>query len=240
MRVAALARGLGLATLIGIAGCAYQGGGVANPLTRRATWFSFVAGNDIRAACTPGAPDHFRMIYNGLWTEQVRIYELGAAGPRRLDERIIGQPTVDDFSLTDPLAPWRGDGGSVTLTDNQYDALLHQLDISDAYHSPTSTLTLRADAFYWVAATCHEGVFHLTAWLYPSAAFDHASFTAWLAGIDNTGIPFNKPRPWTEVATMAGGTGSAYATTTAPRNLPPATSWSFGIAQDRMVDALEF
>lgn len=228
---------VGLA-LLAVTGCVYQPGDEASPWTRRATWFSFIAGDDLRAACRPGAPDRFRIIYNGNWSEQVRIYQVGADEPRVLEQRVIEQPSASEFSLSDPLAPWRGTAKSLTLSDEEYAVLLHHLEQSGAYRSPDATLTLAADQFYWLAASCHDGTFHLAAWLYPSDAFAHASFVTWLTAIDTTGIPVNPPRPWPEVATTAGGTGSPYATTTLPRQLPPTGTWSIGIAHDRLIDQL--
>jgi hypothetical protein len=223
-----------------LAGCAYQTGDEANPITRKATWFSFVAGDDVRAACRPGAPDRFRMIYNGVWAEQARIYEIGFGGPRQLDERVIQPVEISQISISDPLKPWRGQAKSATLSDADYATLLRDLEQSGAYRSPDETLTLAATDFYWVVASCHDGAFHLTAFLYPSPEFAHATFGVWLEAIDSTGIPFNHPRPWAEVAEAAGGTGSPYAVAAAPRHVQPAGVWSFGIAHDQIVDRIEF
>jgi hypothetical protein len=226
--------------LLGLAGCAYQAGDESNPLARRATWFSFVAGDDLRAACHAGAPDRFRIVYNGVWAEQVRIYEVGVAGPRQLDQRVLEPMRADELSLSDPLKPWRGQAKSLTLSDAEYAALLRDLEQSGAYQSPNETLTLAAVDFYWVVASCHEGAFHLSAWRYPSLGFAQASFATWLGAIDTTGIPFNRPRSRADVALSAGGTGSPYGVTTAPRQIPLAGSWSIGIAQDQVVDKVEF
>ena len=63
---------LGLAVL---AGCAYRGG-IDQPVTLKATWFSYLNGDDIRSACVPGAPPKYRLVYNGNYDEQLRAYEL--------------------------------------------------------------------------------------------------------------------------------------------------------------------
>jgi len=186
--------------LLGLVGCAYRPGDVDNPLTRKFTWISFLAGDDIRAACQPGSPDRFRLVYNGHWNEQVRVYEIGFAGLRRLDERVIGPADMFELSLTDPLGPWRGVKSSKELSQPEYESLMRALADSGAYRSPAQTLTLTSDSFYWVAASCHAGEFHLTGWLYPSDGFAHATFVGWLAAIDDTQIAFNPPRPWYEAA----------------------------------------
>ena len=67
-------RGVGIgrpglsALLAGLAllGCAYQGE-IDNPLTVRVTWFSYLGGSDIAAACGPGARERYRIIYNGRY-----------------------------------------------------------------------------------------------------------------------------------------------------------------------------
>ena len=230
-----------LTPLVVLAACGYAPGDIGNPLARKVTWFSFVAGDDVRTACRPGAPDQFRIVYNGVWAEQVRIYEIGFGGPHQLDQRVIGAGRVDELSISDPLLAWRGTSASLTLSAEEYATLLRDLDQSGAYRSPDTTLTLAGNDFYWVAATCHEGAFHLTAWLYPSDGFSRATFPTWLIALDKTGVPFNPPRPWTEVGTGFAGTGGAYGYAGNPaRNIRPPGDWAFGIAQDRMVGRVDF
>jgi len=218
-----------------LAGCAYAPGDVDNPLTRRVTWFSFIAGDDLRADCRSGAPDRFRLVYNGNWDEQVRIYELGLRGERTLDARVIDRPSLSEIALDDPLAPWRGKSVSTELSPAEYDRLLRDLEASGAYRSPAETLTLASNQFYWTAASCHGGVFHLTAWLYPSEAFARATFPAWLGAVDLTGVPFNPPRPWEQVRSPPWGT------TGEPTFIArPQAPWTIGIAQDALVSRVIF
>jgi hypothetical protein len=82
----------------------------------------------------------------------------------------------------------------------------------------------------------------LTAWLYPSPAFDHLPFATWLAALDRTGIPFNPPQSWTDqTGNHYGSTGLDFGSTgTATRGIRPPASWAIGIAQDRLVDRIEF
>src|SRR5689334_8870610 len=49
---------------------------VEQPVVRSLSWFSYVAADDIRADCRPGSRDRMRLVYNALWEEQVRTYEL--------------------------------------------------------------------------------------------------------------------------------------------------------------------
>ena len=49
---------------------------VDQPIVRSFNWFAYVGGDDIRAACRPGGRNRVRLIYNALWEEQVRTYEI--------------------------------------------------------------------------------------------------------------------------------------------------------------------
>ena len=226
---------LAVVALAAVSACSYEGGGINNPLTRKFEWLSYLAGDDIRAACASGAPDRFRVIYNGVWKEQVRVYELGLTGPHQLDVHVIGPGNLLSIMAEDPLAPWRGTNAAVPLTDEQYGTLTRNLASSGAYASPQQALTLSSTDFYWTVASCHAGTFHLTAWLYPSEAFNRLTFPQWLQALDRTGIPFNPPRPWTEVASTPLGTAD-----NPVRGSRAATTWTIGIVQDHLVDQVVF
>jgi hypothetical protein len=49
---------------------------VEQPVVRSFNWFSYVGGDDIRSACQPGGRNRVRLVYNGLWDEQVRVYDV--------------------------------------------------------------------------------------------------------------------------------------------------------------------
>src|SRR5476651_878925 len=79
------------------------------PVVRSVSWFGYVGGDDIRAACQPGTRSHIRLIYNALWEEQVRIYDLflqrdGTAG---LDVGVL----ADQGNVANLLI---GGGGDIT------------------------------------------------------------------------------------------------------------------------------
>ena len=183
-----------LAALLATAGCTYQGSGIDNPLTRRSSWLSFVAGDDIRAACGPGGADRYRLVYNGFWQEQVRIYELGLGQPAELSQRVLGRPDLSRISADDLLAPWRGTTATGLLAPGAYDRLVAALAVvSDA---PPVGLRLPSDGFYWTAVACRGGRFFHNAWLYPSERFAALPFPPLLAAFDPTGIPFSAPDPF--------------------------------------------
>ena len=46
------------------------------PIVRSFNWFAFVGGDDIRANCGKEGRNRMRLIYNAIYSEQVRTYEL--------------------------------------------------------------------------------------------------------------------------------------------------------------------
>lgn len=187
-------RGLVVLINLALAGCAYTGEGLNNPLERRFFWFSFVAGDDIRQSCGVGAPDRYRFVYNGFWREQVRIYEFAPAGAAMLDQRVIEPGSVTSLSSEDLLAPWRGKTARVPLSPERRDRLL--ASFSPLFAPPPVGLRLPSDGFYWTAAACVRGRFVGNAWLFPSEAFKALPFPQELRGLDQTGVPFKEADPF--------------------------------------------
>jgi hypothetical protein len=173
-----------------MAGCAYTGGDVTDPLSRKVYWFSFVAGDDIRAACRPGAPDRFRLVYNGVYGEQMRTYELDSA-QKRLLVRVAKAPSASiNLSLDDPMAHWRSAEATTQLDDQHYGQLVSALAADGAFGPPAVGTNLPSHGFYWAAATCKDGRFTFTGWAYPSDAFKALTFPGLLKGLDFTDQPF--------------------------------------------------
>src|SRR5262245_6550826 len=83
-----------------LAACAYRGD-IDNPIIRKLSWFSYLDGTDIRTTCADGAPDGYRLVYNGRYEEQVRSYEIFAdgAGGAYLVARAKGPANVFEISL---------------------------------------------------------------------------------------------------------------------------------------------
>ena len=179
-----------------LAGCAAQPGGADNPITNKFQWFSYIEGGDFRNACGPGAPDRYRIIYNAVYTEQVRIYELTSA-PMRLHTRVLLPMDLRDFrvdSLGGLLDPWRGQAAGADLSAPDMDALVADLDAFGAFGSPNQGAELSSKGFFWTVAACHKGRYHFTGFPWPSAQWDQARFTTRLFALDPTGVPVNEPR----------------------------------------------
>ncbi|MBI3443977.1 MAG: hypothetical protein HY055_01070 [Magnetospirillum sp.] len=172
-----------IAALTSLGGCAYTGDDIGNPFYRKAQWFSFVGGDDIAGACAAGTPDRFRLVYNALWDQQVRIYEWDSA-QRQLKTRVVGSGNVAEIRLDDPITPWRAEEIGTPLEPAAYDGLVQSLSDSGAFAVPDVGLELPSHSYYWTTASCRRGQFSFTAWRYPSAGFAAASFPARLAALD--------------------------------------------------------
>jgi len=166
-----------------LGGCSYNGGDIGDPLHRKFHWLSFVAGDDIAATCQAGMPDRFRLVYNAIWEQQVRVYELDSVRSQ-LRVRVIKPGSLTDLALTDPLAAWKSDDSTIKLEPEPYDGLVALLADSGAFGPPAVGLELPSHSYYWSAATCRQGHFTFTGWAYPSAAFDAARFPARLFALD--------------------------------------------------------
>ncbi|MBI3707745.1 MAG: hypothetical protein HY246_08715 [Proteobacteria bacterium] len=186
---------------IALAGCAYRGG-VENPIIRKATWFSYLGGDDIRRQCVPGEPARYRLVYNAMWEQQVRTYDLRRVGPGNgavLSTLVFGGGgSVASFSPTDPTAPWRGQTAERRLPEADYLALIQAIDASGFGAPSPEGLVLPSWGFYWAVAACADGRFHFNAWLHPSDRFAAIRFADLLFTDDGSGVAVNEPRPLNE------------------------------------------
>jgi len=189
---------IGLAVTLlasGLGGCTYEGSGTDNPIGRKAVWLSFLAGEDIKQACQPGAADHSRVVYNGRWEEQVRIYEWGGKEPRPLEQRVIGPADLSHFGINlDAIAaPWAGTTAKTELSAAQLAAINGALGKSLHASPPPVGEHFPSDAFYWVAASCQGGVFAFNAWEFGTPRYAEVGFDQPLLAADHTGVAFNPP-----------------------------------------------
>lgn len=184
----------GLAAALAISACSYTGD-IDNPVTRKASWFSYVEGGDIRAACHAGSASRVRLVYNAIYEEQVRAYDLGEGGARLLVARAFDQANLaQGINSRDLLEPWRGQSAAVHLDEDQYARLMQSLEASGAFGRPAVGLELPSRSFYWTAASCRNGRYSFTAWAYPSPEFEALRFPGELFAVDHTGVPVNPPR----------------------------------------------
>ncbi len=180
-----------------------------NPIYRELTWFDYLNANEIRSGCAPGAADRYRLIYNGVYIQQVRTYDV-TMGPQddsthSLKTRVVvprGQkPSSSEDPaggmVEDPLALLgRGPGvvRAKTLDDIDMAALNQALNDSGFFGPPPTGTYLKAKDFYWIGAACVDGQFFFNPYKWPSDRFESATFPALLMSWDSTGIGINRPR----------------------------------------------
>jgi len=170
------------------------------PIVRSVSWFGYVGGDDIRAACQPGTRTHIRLIYNALWEEQVRSYDLfpqpdGTAG---LNVGVLAeQGNVATLSIGNGLDitnPWRMNKGQRLLSAGEMHDLLGALQASAAFGPPHDGLRLPDNDFWWAVSSCRDGVWGFQAYHYPTDGFTNVKFADRLWAFDEVRVPINKPR----------------------------------------------
>lgn len=184
---------LALATTA-LAGCTYTGGDIGDPLTRKATWFSFVGGDDIRASCQPGTPDRYRLVYNAVYGEQLRVYETDSVR-RTLSAKVVGPDNLTQVSVDDLLAPWRAKAATAPLSPADWQDLRDQLKQAGAFGPAAAGLELPSRSYFWTAATCQDGKFTFTGWRHPDQSFTQLAFPATLFRLDGTGVAVRPAAP---------------------------------------------
>ncbi len=176
-------------------GCTYRGE-TENPVVRKATWFSYLDGTDIRTACGEGAPDRYRLVYNARYEQQVRSYEITAdgTGGAYLVARARGRANSFDVSLDDVFAPWRWRRSEAQLSPAEFRQFVALLERSRQFAGAPVGLRLFSGDFYWVGSACRNGTFAYHAWLYSEDGFADVRFADVLFARDRTEIAVNPPR----------------------------------------------
>ncbi len=180
--------------MLGLVGCASVGS-ISNPIERKFTWLSYIQGGDFSELCSPTRPNQYRLVYNGVYTEQLRTYDLSASGD--LAVRVIGPAYLNEMEISNPsdlLNPWRGHSASRLLTPDQVDLLVDTLEQDGAFGPPAEGLELSSKGFFWTIAACHGGAYHFTALSWPSPAWDKARFDDVVFALDPSSVAVNPPR----------------------------------------------
>ena len=174
------------------------------PVARSFHWFDFVAANDIRAACVAGGRNHLRLVYNGLWEEQVRAYDIflqpdGTAGMNIGVLEGQGNVTtgITNMLISNPkdiFAPWSMKGGQRILTVDETRELVGLLEASRAFGPPRDGMRLPDNDVWWTVASCRNGVWGFQAYHYPTDGFANVKFSARLFSLDKVPVPVNPPR----------------------------------------------
>ena len=188
----------GLFWAIWLSGCTYQGH-IDEPVTIKATWYSYLAGDDIRRTCVPNGLPRYRLVYNGRYEEQLRSYDLVGLddGGARLTSRVVGRMQAlavigNPFDLQDP---WRWTKSEARLSPRAFDDFKAVLDQSGLRHRRNGTTDLLSTEFYWIVSGCEKGEFLFNAWRFGTETYASLGFPDALLAYDETGIELNPPRP---------------------------------------------
>ncbi|MCR4376982.1 MAG: hypothetical protein NUV50_02690 [Rhodospirillales bacterium] len=184
------------AALLALGACAASQSTVDNPILRKFQWFSYLEGGDFKQTCTPGAPGRYRVVYNAVYTEQVRVYDLDAASGV-LDARLILPVDLRNFEVegvSDLLNPWRGKQATRKLAPAEVEAIVAALDADGAFGPPAVGTDLPSMGFFWTIASCHEGAYHFTGLAWPSVAWNGTRFDDALFAFDPIADAVNPPR----------------------------------------------
>jgi hypothetical protein len=179
-----------------LSACAAGPNTLDNPVLRKFQWFSYLEGGDFKATCTPGSSDRYRLVYNGIYTEHVRTYDL-RADTGKLDVHLILPVDLSNFTVQDfpdLFNPWQGKKATRQLDGAQVAAIVGALDADGAFGPPALGLELPSMGFFWSIASCHKGAYHFTGLAWPSDDWDAATFPGALAAVDPIKDPLNPPR----------------------------------------------
>ena len=191
--------GLGLWLLCGLlAACTYRGY-IEEPVTLKLTWYSYLAGDDIKMTCVPGTLPRYRLVYNGHYDEQLRSYEVVGldGGGAAFKARVLG-PSRAQALLSNPLDlqdPWRWTISETQLGPESFADFAATLEANGAKNPLRGGMSLLSSEFYWIASGCRDGRFLFNAWRYGTPRFDALTFPETLLAYDRTGIEVNPPRP---------------------------------------------
>ncbi|MGH6946807.1 MAG: hypothetical protein ACREDZ_05720 [Kiloniellales bacterium] len=181
-----------------LAGCAYSGR-IDQSWTQKATWFSYLNGDDMRARCAAGGGEEYRLVLNASYNEQLRSYEIRALpeGGALLTARVqsgSGIP-VSRIALDDPLAALRWTKAETRLSQADFERLRAALTSDGLGDPPPAGLRLHSDEFYWLASGCRDGATLFHAWTYDSPDYAGLAFPQQLLAHDDTGLAVNPPHP---------------------------------------------
>ena len=180
-----------------LTGCTYSGE-PQDPVTRRFTYFSFLAADDIRAACDDGGAERYRFIHNAEYSVQVRVYEIAVdptTGEGRMATRVLGGERLGPFQFN--LQSWQLEQGSARtlLRPRDVQLIRDTLAEADFMEPPPHQVALWSDEYYWLVSGCVAGAFHQNGYAYPSERYLRLGFTRVLATYDASGVPFAERPP---------------------------------------------
>jgi hypothetical protein len=170
------------------------------PIVRSFNWFAYVGGDDIRSNCGKDGRNRMRLIYNAIYSEQVRTYELFLQpdGTTGLGIGVLAdQGVVSNLLMNnggDALKPWSMKRGERILSVAETRDLMALFQASAAFGPPRDGLRLPDVDFWWTVASCRDGVWGFQAYHHPTDGFANVKFAQTLFSFDTVPVPVNPPR----------------------------------------------
>ena len=174
---------------------------VEQPILKRSlNWFGYVGGDDITEACKPGGRDRMRIVYNALWEEQVRTYEIvlqpdGTAGITfgvLADQGQVASLAIGGAS--DLTNPWKMRKAQRLLNASETAELASLLEASAAFGPARDGLRLPDNDFWWTVVSCRKGIWGFQAYHHPTDGFANVKFAEKLFAWDSVPVKVNRPR----------------------------------------------
>lgn len=177
--------------VLGITACTSTGE-IADPFERRATWFSFISGEDIARTCQDDGFDQYRFVYVADRSIQVRIYDLRLYTDRQPELRSRVVPALFSDWLKVQNNGWADSTTSPTdaIEVIPLEAALPILtELNKAGWStlpPPVGQKIASHSYFWLASGCEGGQFYFQAWDYPDKSFLDLAFPELLFALDTT------------------------------------------------------
>lgn len=195
---------LAVSALAGVAACApsstgvlTSNGSIDNAFTRKLTWFSFVNGDDLRARCQAvPSEDRLRLVFNGRYRDQVRVYEVSKAdGGSLLKEKVFSSLVLNQsFGMNALGEQLTGKDFTVPLSTAQTQGLWTSLETAGLWSPPPVGRRLDSDALWWTAVGCRQGKPFFQAWTQDEKT-EAPAFVAPLLALDPSGLAFPSLTP---------------------------------------------
>jgi len=167
----------------------------------RATLFSYMRADDIRASCTAGSGDHYRFVYNAPVAGQKRSIDVvaGADGGGVLAETIDRGLVFSGSRPISNFADLPSELLAVTRQERPIDgSMLTRLKSAMAadgvFGPPPVGRVLRSRDNWWLVAGCEQGQFFLTGYVLPGNQPDPLQFSMVLRELDPTDVDWPPPR----------------------------------------------
>jgi len=162
-----------------MAGCANSGASAFHR-AERLTWYGFLNGDDLRAACGADSPDHYRLILTDDRTRRVHIYEVmgeaaahaaAPAGGAAIEARAIALSDLARVDLSDPVEPATGTPDRTRLDAGQFGRLKDRLAEVGVFEAVPDDQHLPAGGFTWLVSGCHDGRFFFSSYSLPTPEY---------------------------------------------------------------------